>query len=265
MNKTNYQQTTIADINLINAEYKNFSFKRHFHLDYHFGLLTQGEQTFYYQGSKYSTGPGQIQLMPAGAVHDGNTVEKSGFKSKIVSVSPTWLNDLSYELTGHKHFKFSQHCIENPQLFYQFYQLHLILSNPLMPQLSKECIPFTLFSTMITQYSNNRTAVATSIGDKNIGLLKDYLMAKLDEKISLKNLAELCNLSESQLLRQFKRSTGMTPYAWLARLRLEQALVLIKSGELSTHVAYQVGFYDQAHFVNAFKQAYGVPPSQLQK
>ena len=66
MNKINFQQTIIPDINLINAEYKNFSFKRHFHLDYHFGLLTQGEQKFYYQGNKYNTGPGQLQIMPAG-------------------------------------------------------------------------------------------------------------------------------------------------------------------------------------------------------
>ena len=85
------------------------------------------------------------------------------------------------------------------------------------------------------------------------------------KKISLKDLAKLCRLSESQLLRQFKRSTGMTPYAWLARLRLEQALVLLKSGKLSTQVAYKVGFFDQAHFVNAFRQAYGISPTQIQK
>jgi len=265
MNKINYQQTIISDINLINAEYKNFAFKRHFHLDYHFGLLTQGEQSFYYQGNKYSTGPGQIQIMPAGGVHDGNTVEKSGFKTKIVSVSPHWLHKLSYELTGKKYFHFDQHCVENYDIFYQFNQLHHLLNNMLVSQLTKECLSLTLFSNMMALYSTAKADPPTNIGNKNIRLLKDYLMARLDEKISLKDLAELCQLSESQLLRQFKRSTGMTPYAWLARLRLEQALVLLKSGLLSTQVAYKVGFFDQAHFVNAFRQAYGIPPTQIQK
>lgn len=265
MNNINYQQTIIPEISLIHAEYKNFSFKRHFHLDYHFGLLTQGEQSFYYQGSKHNTGPGQIQLMPAGAVHDGNTVAESGFKTKIVSVSPHWLHDLSYQLTGKREFNFKQYCIENYDLFYQFNRLHLLLNNPMVSQLTKECLSLALFSAVVTRYSTTSLVSVTSIGNKNIGLLKDYLMARLDEKISLNSLAELCQLSESQLLRQFKRTTGMTPYAWLARLRLEQALSLLQTGELSTSVAYKVGFFDQAHFVHAFKQAYGITPAQIQK
>lgn len=264
MNKVNHRKTIISDISLINAEYKDFSFKRHFHLDYHFGLLTQGEQTFYYQGSKYHTGPGQIQIMPAGAVHDGNTVEKSGFKTKIVSVSPQWLHKLNYELTGKKTFSFGQHCVENYPLFDQFNQLHLLLNNALIPQLTKQCLSLALFSHIMTRYSTINPSYPSRIGSKNIARLKDYLMEKLDEKISLKDLAELCDLSESQLLRQFKRSTGMTPYAWLARLRLEEALALLKSGQLSTQVAFKVGFFDQAHFVNAFRQTYGVSPSQVQ-
>ena len=118
---------------------------------------------------------------------------------------------------------------------------------------------------MIARYSATKASTPTNIGNKTISRLKDFLMAKLDEKISLKDLADFCQLSESQLLRQFKRSTGMTPYAWLARLRLEQALILLQSGELSTQVAFKVGFFDQAHFVNAFRQTYGISPSKIQK
>ncbi|MDW2334989.1 AraC family transcriptional regulator, partial [Vibrio sp. 1069] len=32
-----------------------------------------------------------------------------------------------------------------------------------------------------------------------------------------------------------------------------------------TEVAHQIGFYDQAHFSKAFKQTYGVSPSQVSR
>ncbi len=63
--------------------------------------------------------------------------------------------------------------------------------------------------------------------------------------------------------RHFKNKMGMTPYAWLSRLRMEQGMRLIKSGVGGTEVAHQVGFYDQAHFSKAFKTAFGVSPSKI--
>ncbi|MCG6508044.1 helix-turn-helix transcriptional regulator, partial [Vibrio parahaemolyticus] len=71
------------------------------------------------------------------------------------------------------------------------------------------------------------------------------------------------NLTPTQLQRHFKARTGMTPYAWLTRLRLEQGMKLVKAGLPGTDVAHQVGFYDQAHFTKAFKHTYGVSPSAV--
>lgn len=74
----------------------------------------------------------------------------------------------------------------------------------------------------------------------------------------------MCELTPSQFQRHFKASMGITPYAWLMRLRMEQALSLLLHGVNSINVAIQVGFYDQAHFVKAFKTTYGTTPSQVQ-
>lgn len=93
--------------------------------------------------------------------------------------------------------------------------------------------------------------------------LREFLLEQLDQPITLAQLAHLCDLSPSQFQRHFKATTGITPYAWLCRLRLEQAMKLLKEGYRGTEVAYQVGFYDQAHFSRAFKQTYGVVPSAI--
>jgi AraC-like DNA-binding protein len=73
----------------------------------------------------------------------------------------------------------------------------------------------------------------------------------------------LCGLGRFQFLRQFKNTVGMTPHAWLTRLRLERACAALRQGgRLVADVAQESGFYDQSHFNRAFRLAYGVPPSR---
>ena len=66
-------------------------------------------------------------------------------------------------------------------------------------------------------------------------------------------------------MRRFAHSFGLTPHAWLVRLRLERACAALAGSGLSVaQVAAEVGFYDQSHFNRAFRVAYGAPPSAYQ-
>jgi AraC-like DNA-binding protein len=93
--------------------------------------------------------------------------------------------------------------------------------------------------------------------------VRDYCDVNLAEKITLEELAALCHLERFHFLKLFKQTVGMTPHAWLVRLRLERACSLLShSDSCLTEVAQEVGFYDQSHFNRAFRQAFGVSPSQ---
>jgi AraC-like DNA-binding protein len=93
--------------------------------------------------------------------------------------------------------------------------------------------------------------------------VRDYCFSHIDERITLDDLAGLCGLGRFAFLKQFKRTVGMTPHAWLLRLRLERACGLLsRSGQPIIDVAQAVGFYDQSHFNRAFRQAFGVAPSR---
>ncbi|MGF1701037.1 AraC family transcriptional regulator [Photobacterium makurazakiensis] len=262
MNTISHRKSGIDDINLIDAHYQSFNFKRHYHLDYHLGLITSGQQQYYFNGASHHAGAGQLVIMPPGEIHDGQP-ERQGYTVKVFSITPAWLDHQAEELSINSQVFFPQHNVTDKPLFTQLSQLHTLLSDPLYPQLAKDCMPIEYFSQLIGRYSQIRPQQVVALGNKDLGQLRDYLMANLDQKINLDHLAALCDLSPSQLLRQFKKATGMTPYAWLARLRLEQAMALLKSGCTGTDVAYHVGFYDQAHFTRAFQQAFGVAPSEI--
>ena len=85
----------------------------------------------------------------------------------------------------------------------------------------------------------------------------------LGQDVSLERLAQAAGLSAFHFARQFKTTTGLPPHAWVARLRLERASRLIRTGAPLAETALACGFYDQAHMTNAFRKGLGVTPAAL--
>lgn len=78
---------------------------------------------------------------------------------------------------------------------------------------------------------------------------------------SLADLATDLGLSRYQLLRAFRTTMGMPPYAWLAQHRVSRARTLLEAGGRPAEVAGQVGFADQAHMTRWFRKVLGVTPA----
>jgi len=77
-------------------------------------------------------------------------------------------------------------------------------------------------------------------------------------------LAQEFAMSESTLLRQLKRLTGLTPVKYLQELRLNLARELMEeNGEVSVQkVASEIGYQDVRSFSRVFKKRFGVSPSE---
>jgi AraC family transcriptional regulator len=90
-----------------------------------------------------------------------------------------------------------------------------------------------------------------------------YVRANLSGNISIKELADLVQLSPSHFARMFKASFGVTPYRFVMQERIEEARTMLKNRELSaSQVAMAFGFASQSHFVKVFRQFTGVTPKQ---
>ncbi|MDE1146470.1 MAG: helix-turn-helix transcriptional regulator [Azospirillaceae bacterium] len=82
----------------------------------------------------------------------------------------------------------------------------------------------------------------------------------LDAPIPLKDVAEACQLSVSQLVRAFRTSVGLTPHQWLINHRLDRAKVLLDGGHPLVDIAAACGFSDQSHFTRTFTRRLGIAP-----
>lgn len=91
---------------------------------------------------------------------------------------------------------------------------------------------------------------------------KEIVEAHLYTNISILELAQLANLSESSLKREFKKVYNDSPASYLRNQKLLKAKELLIVSELNiTQITFECGFNDVAHFSKLFKNKYGVPPS----
>ncbi|MCW5747110.1 MAG: AraC family transcriptional regulator [Alphaproteobacteria bacterium] len=91
----------------------------------------------------------------------------------------------------------------------------------------------------------------------------DLMQARHGEALRLDTLADTAGLSEFQLIGLFKRTTGLTPHAYLTRIRLNAACRQLRLGTPPADAATACGFYDQSALNRHFKRCYGITPLQF--
>lgn len=96
--------------------------------------------------------------------------------------------------------------------------------------------------------------------------IRRYLMANLQRRITVNELAGVACLSVSRFHELFRDMTGETPHQFLLNIRLEQAAHLITSTALTVaEISYRTGFSSQSALTNAFRKHRGITPSALRR
>lgn len=84
-------------------------------------------------------------------------------------------------------------------------------------------------------------------------------------KLTLKELAFLCNMSISTFKREFEKHYAESPIKWFQNKRLEHANYLLNQERKSPSAIYfEVGYENLSSFIQAYKAKYGITPKQHQ-
>lgn len=103
--------------------------------------------------------------------------------------------------------------------------------------------------------------VAPSARHDLSGLLQ-WTRERLEQPVSVGQLAQRVAMSERTFLRHFVAATGMSPKAWLQHERLSRARALLEGSEQSIErIAGQCGYQTVESFRLAFRGVVGLPPS----
>ncbi len=96
--------------------------------------------------------------------------------------------------------------------------------------------------------------------------IETYIHSKIDEKIEVHELAEICLLSVSVFQYRFKIQTGLSPGDYINRIRVEKAKQMLSNpGWSITELALDLGFSSSQYFSTIFKKYTGMTPSIFRK
>jgi len=99
-----------------------------------------------------------------------------------------------------------------------------------------------------------------------LGETISFIEHNLDRNIRITELLALSHMSESSLLRAFKKITGTSPLDYHLKKRIEKACELLVDKDQSiTMIAYDTGFNDSNYFSRQFKKIKGETPRTYRK
>jgi AraC-like DNA-binding protein len=101
--------------------------------------------------------------------------------------------------------------------------------------------------------------------DERISRVISIINDTMEKKISVKELSDHVNLSESRLQHLFKKNTGISIKYFLLWKRIIDGINIITSGKDFTFSSYEAGFSDSAHMSRAFKDMFGIKLSDIFK
>ncbi len=111
----------------------------------------------------------------------------------------------------------------------------------------------TLRDTPITQGALNYSAIVKT------------LQENITKKLSVKDIAKLCNMSEINLQKTFSRYAGVGIMEYFTRLRMQYATELLKGGKTVKETSLSLDFTDQNYFSTVYKRVTGHTPTQIKK
>jgi AraC family transcriptional regulator len=127
-----------------------------------------------------------------------------------------------------------------------------------------DCISMAIVARLLAS-ANGVTAFGRSRGSKlapwRLKRALDYVESRLDEPVSLAEVAYSAGLTRMHFAAQFRAATGLRPHEYLLRRRIERAQEMLLGSAMSlVDVALSVGFQTQSHFTSVFKRYSGQPP-----
>lgn len=113
-----------------------------------------------------------------------------------------------------------------------------------------------------TKFLYSLIANSNDITQKFIRTIESNLLSKL----TLKELAFLCDMSVSTFKREFEKHYSESPIKWFQNKRLEQAHYLLNQEQKSSsEIYFEVGYENLSSFIQAYKSKYGITPKQHHK
>jgi AraC-like DNA-binding protein len=102
--------------------------------------------------------------------------------------------------------------------------------------------------------------------ERRVATFLEQLRESCGEEWSLTAMASACGIQRTRFANLVLKQTAFSPMAYLMRLRVDKARILLRRIDLSiTDIAMQCGFSSSQYFANVFRKCMGLSPTEYRE
>lgn len=248
---------------LLRGQFVDFSYDVHTHETACFALLTAGQIRIRMRGTEFTARQGDLYAIDADQPHAGWAVDAEGWQLRTLYVDTGHLRSLVQD--GRRQpLRLSGPIIRDARTARLLHDLHRG-SEEQAPRLLRDQACMAFASALLGHHMRDAQGPAT-VGAEPAAVrtAREMLAQRLDDHVSLQQLAAAADVPPFVLLRAFERATGMSPHAWQRQARVRLAMRLIRAGRSLSDASVEAGFSDQPHCTRWFRRFMGITPGQYQ-
>jgi AraC family transcriptional regulator len=136
-------------------------------------------------------------------------------------------------------------------------------------QLFLESVEQAIAAALVDAYagqSRSMRPLRGGLGPTCLRKIAELVHAKIEEELTLVEMAHSVELSPAHFSRMFRKSTGETPHQFVLRIRIERAKDLLRGRKARIlDVALACGFKTQQHFARVFRDLCGASPLEYRQ
>ena len=251
-------------------------FRVHYHTSCELSLFVSGNGIYETNSEKYHFSPGDVFLFGSNEHH---CITSASSESDLLNIhfEPRllWESQESLELLA---LFFSRNDNFRNQFSNDIFLQEKILKIEDEIATKRKCflmeVKHSLFSVLIYilrnfDYTSDKATSPKNHRNMSLAMTKavNYIDENFEKDLRLCDIANVACLSENYFSSVFKEFNGVSPWRYITMKRVEKAVILLKTTELSKlEIAELCGFSSSSNFYKAFYSITGKTPSDyLQK
>ncbi|MBV0934834.1 AraC family transcriptional regulator [Marinobacterium weihaiense] len=246
------------------ADRSSACYQAHAHDEFSLGVIDAGRARYRNGSRHHQTHAGMLVTINPGDIHACNP-DQGVWSYRMLFIDTRWLGQLQQECMladGSDYRPFAADFQQDRHFYRRFDRLYQRLtSSDAALAAETELIEYIcpLFEGQTLAAAQHHQCLP------ELQRATERIMDRLDDNLSLDELARVSDLSRYQLIRLFRKHYGLPPHAWQLDQRIRRARQLLKQPHASLgDIALQLGFADQAHFQRHFRQRTALTPGQFQ-
>lgn len=235
----------------------------HFHDFYEIGYIESGRTKVVCENEEYLMSEGDAIIINPNDNHSCSEIDEEYLDFRCLNINTKRMKELTLECIGDEVCPYFQpHIVRRRELVSKIKELHRLVTDSSCENLQKEELLYLLVGDLVCDfYGEEKDEQKDLIIEKACSYMENHF----NENISLSDLSAYTGFSKYHFLRKFKKEKGITPYGFIACMKITKAKEMLIQGRDIVDISFELGFSSQSHFTNFFKQYTRVTPKQYSR